>query len=331
MSRMHALCFAIVPVLLPCRAGAAVPESERIVPLFCTTDLPAALNFWKKAQIQLKISSRRNIPPRLASLLAGRRVEKPAALLEAVAEKRRLFFLSLPAGSMQKSPAGRAVSCLVLVSDGSRLHASFPSAPYVETEDAVYVFPSGPFSARLCLTGPKAPLRSLFNGKDLSGWHRFRKGKWFVEEGVLVGEQGENNAGGWLVTDDVFKDFVLTFNFKISRGANSGVCVRYPGQGPPPKTGVEIQLSEADPEYRTGSLLGVAAAKPGCYKKQAWNSAKIIVRGKEVISFLNGTEVARAEIGRIPVEGHVALQIHGGPRYAGTFVMFKDIVIKPLR
>jgi hypothetical protein len=82
---------------------------------------------------------------------------------------------------------------------------------------------------------------SLFNGKDLSGWHvRGPKppNSWTVVDGVLT------NAGHGidLVTDKKFGDIELHVEFKIPAGSNSGVYLqgRYEVQvldsfGQPPK------------------------------------------------------------------------------------------------
>jgi lactoylglutathione lyase len=43
--------------------------------------------------------------------------------------------------------------------------------------------------------------KPLFNGKNLEGWKPLKNAVWKVVDGVLVGEQGPDNAGGWLVTE----------------------------------------------------------------------------------------------------------------------------------
>ena len=47
----------------------------------------------------------------------------------------------------------------------------------------------------------KSGFTKLFNGKDLTGWETDGRAKWVVENGMLVGTQGENNAPGDLFTD----------------------------------------------------------------------------------------------------------------------------------
>jgi 3-keto-disaccharide hydrolase len=81
---------------------------------------------------------------------------------------------------------------------------------------------------------------SLFNGKDLQGWH-LRKpdgpNLWKVENGVYTTAA----KGTDLQTDKDFYDFELHVEFKIAPGSNSGVYMRdryeiqiFDNQGKPP-------------------------------------------------------------------------------------------------
>jgi hypothetical protein len=75
----------------------------------------------------------------------------------------------------------------------------------------------------------------LFNGKDLSGWHKNPNrighgtgGSWKVEEGAIAGEQdppGSGN-GGILLTDRKYGDFELTIDMKPDWGVDSGLFLR---------------------------------------------------------------------------------------------------------
>jgi len=83
--------------------------------------------------------------------------------------------------------------------------------------------------------------RSLFNGKDLSGWHTQKEkgqhgtgGNWGVtEDGILFGEQdppGSGN-GGLLLTDETFSEFELEISLKPDWGPDSGIFVRTDERG----------------------------------------------------------------------------------------------------
>src|SRR5688572_28977649 len=95
---------------------------------------------------------------------------------------------------------------------------------------------------------PEPGYRSLFNGKDLTGWRQGKtkldgktatdNKKWHVEDGAIV---IEGSGGGNLDTVDEFnKDFHLKLEFRAARKADSGVYLRgqqlqvrdYPRAGP---------------------------------------------------------------------------------------------------
>ena len=67
---------------------------------------------------------------------------------------------------------------------------------------------------------------SLFNGKNLDGWHIYGTEKWYVEEGLLICESGDDKEYGYLGTVKNYKDFILTLEFKQNSNGNSGVFVR---------------------------------------------------------------------------------------------------------
>ncbi len=84
-------------------------------------------------------------------------------------------------------------------------------------------------------TAPDAGFEPIFDGKTLKGWHKNPEkighgtgGRWYVENGAIVGEQdppGSGN-GGILLTDETFGDFELTIDMKPDWGVCSGLFLR---------------------------------------------------------------------------------------------------------
>src|SRR5262249_12722337 len=69
----------------------------------------------------------------------------------------------------------------------------------------------------------------LFNGKDLTGWKSTGKADlWKADGGVIAIEKG---GGGYLMTEKEYGDFELRLEYKLSKGANSGVGLRTPLDG----------------------------------------------------------------------------------------------------
>ncbi|MCU0748016.1 MAG: DUF1080 domain-containing protein [Akkermansiaceae bacterium] len=158
--------------------------------------------------------------------------------------------------------------------------------------------------------------RPLFNGKDLSGW----KGEGYVvEDGAIVSTpQGRN-----LITEEIFANYVLDFQFKLSPGANNGLGIHYPGTGDAAYTGMEIQvLDSTHPKYKDlkdyqfhGGLYTLAPAKQGFLKPVGeWNQQRVTVYGPSLKVELNGEVILQANLDEIAAKHP---QHQGAKRRAG--------------
>lgn len=175
---------------------------------------------------------------------------------------------------------------------------------------------------------------SIFNGKDLTGWTIHGTEKWYVENGNLVCESGPDKQYGYLSTNQSYKDFDLTLEFKQEANGNSGVFFRSSIEG------VKIsgwQVEVAPKGLHTGGIYesygrgwmvkpdaeGEKALKPG-----KWNKLRIRVVGDKVTTWLNGKkiiELSDEKIGK--ASGFIALQIHDG---GGIKVRWRKMKIKSL-
>ena len=133
--------------------------------------------------------------------------------------------------------------------------------------------------------------RPLFNGTDLTGW-KLRKpdgtASWSVKDGVLVNEVGAGKHGTDLVSEEKFRDFVLRYEYKIPKGANSGVYLR--GR-------YEIQVLD-DYERGTpskggnGAIYNTAPVSKFASKPAGeWQTAEATIKGNKVSLILNGEKV----------------------------------------
>ena len=196
---------------------------------------------------------------------------------------------------------------------------------------------------------------ALFDGTTLSGWvtpdGQPASAGWEVADGVLhlVGK-----GSGMILSDREYQDFDLRFEWKITEGGNSGIKYRvrrYDGA----ILGIEYQLLD-DPKYfdgtigkgSTGSLYalyapasegtGLPTRPPG-----EFNESRIMVRGKRITHWLNGTKLVSVHVGNADWHARVAqskfkdregfgenrsglimLQEHGSE------VWFRNITIKQL-
>ncbi len=148
----------------------------------------------------------------------------------------------------------------------------------------------------------------LFNGKNLDGWTSVGRETppergWTVENGVLTVNKGGPQKGGDIITKDRYSDFDLMVEFKITKGANSGIkyfFVRYDKGG---WLGFEYQIldDQTHPDAKAGrdgnrlqgGLYDMFA--PAKNKKDKpvgeWNQARIVAKGSKVEHYLNGKKI----------------------------------------
>ena len=73
----------------------------------------------------------------------------------------------------------------------------------------------------------KGGWQSLFNGKDLTGWHQLNgQAKYHVENGEIVGTTVSNTPNSFLATDKDYSDFILELDLLVSESMNSGIQFR---------------------------------------------------------------------------------------------------------
>ena len=137
----------------------------------------------------------------------------------------------------------------------------------------------------------------LFNGKDLTGWTIYGTEKWYVEDGLLISESGPDAEYGYLGTEEIFKNFELTVEFKQEANGNSGVFFRSSIEGTK-ITGWQAEV--APPGHDTGGIYESYGRgwliKPDKEKDKAlkfgdWNTMKVRVVDATVTTWLNGTEM----------------------------------------
>jgi len=160
---------------------------------------------------------------------------------------------------------------------------------------------------------------SLFNGTDLSGWNIHGTEKWYVENGDLVCESGPDNEYGYLSTEKFYDDFIITLEFKQVSNGNSGVFFRSTLEGTK-ISGWQVEVAPPGDNtggiyesYGRGWLIKPSEKKDKHLKYGEWNFMKIMVKGDNVKTWLNGIEMVNFEDEKIGEgKGSIALQIHSG-------------------
>ena len=187
---------------------------------------------------------------------------------------------------------------------------------------------AGLFCMALCSPiawSDESGFRSLFNGKDLTGWEGDTK-LWKVADGAIVGDSAGIEHNQFLVTKEEFGDFELKLEFRLKDGVgNSGIQFRSKRV----ENSTEVSGYQADigenywgclyDESRRNKVL----VKPGTdfektLKKGDWNTYQIRAKGDHIVLKINSqTTVDYHEPDpdpQIARKGIIGLQVHsGGP------------------
>ncbi|WP_372758093.1 DUF1080 domain-containing protein [Mariniflexile sp.] len=161
----------------------------------------------------------------------------------------------------------------------------------------------------------------LWNGETTKGWKgakldTFPEKGWKIENGelsVLSSGGAESAAGGDIVTEALFGDFEISVDFKLTKGANSGIKYYVDtnlNKGKGSSIGLEYQILDdaVHPDAKLGnhegsrtvsSLYDLIKADENKPINQIgeWNTAFISSINNHVEHWLNGTKVLEYERG----------------------------------
>lgn len=187
----------------------------------------------------------------------------------------------------------------------------------------------------------------LFDGKTLAGWRRhegvpqeYVGGKWEVIEGALVGDQEPEGVGGFLITEEKFRDFILRLETNLDFPSDSGVFLRMGEDGKSHQVTLD---NRSDGDFGAIYLpwtQGMVLENPEgekVFRQGEWNQVEIRIQGEpaRIQVWINGTAVTdfqhTEETTRgVPPEGYIGLQVHAGGWETGNKVRFRNLRIRPL-
>ena len=204
----------------------------------------------------------------------------------------------------------------------------------------------------LTAAGKQAGWKSLFNGKDLTGWKAAGDGTGYaVQDGAIAFLVDGNSP--YLMTEEDYRDFDLRLDFKIAHMANSGLYLRSARDGGNPSfTGCEVQiLDDFNWEEVTGSTLKPYQFSGGLYgsvapkAKQAllplgeWNTYEVHFHGSRLQTKLNGQILYDVDTLKVPGDppfaervpaGFIGMQRHAPAQVEGeAYAWFRNLLVRP--
>ncbi|WP_417015824.1 3-keto-disaccharide hydrolase [Alistipes sp.] len=206
----------------------------------------------------------------------------------------------------------------------------------------------------------------LWDGRTTEGWRshkarQFPSKGWHIEDGMLVVEKAdgaESGNGGDIITTQKYRNFILSVDFKITPGANSGIkyFVNPEINSAEGGSAIGCEFQVLDDERHPDAKLGIngnrtlgslydliPAPEDKPFRKGFFNRATIVVRGNHIEHWLNDVKIVEYErnnamwnalvdcskyrnwvnFGNFE-SGHILIQDHG------DLVYYKNIKIKEL-
>ncbi len=192
----------------------------------------------------------------------------------------------------------------------------------------------------------------LFDGEHLNQWmcSNSQPSRKPPEDGAI----NPHGAGHYmLVHTQKWSNFVLSLDFKISPGCNSGVFIRTSSLTPRPGrdvgyNGLEVAIDDTKPAgyVDTGALYDLSKPSRNAMKPVGeWNHLQVTANGSLIDIELNGEKVNHVDLSKFtepnkrpdgtahkfdivykdhPLSGYIGLQDHGSDCW------FKNIKLKPL-
>ncbi|HSI76263.1 MAG TPA: DUF6807 family protein [Lunatimonas sp.] len=194
--------------------------------------------------------------------------------------------------------------------------------------------------------------KSLFNGKDLSGWIELNGTHiWEVKDGMIVGRTVPGQPNGFLCTAEDFGDFVLELEVSVDTLMNnSGIQFRsqsYPEFKNGRVHGYQMEV-DPKPQQWSGAIYEEGAERGWIYPPEKmsqvakdafirddkdgyqWNHYRIEAVGPIMRTWINGVPVAHLVDDRY-LKGFIGLQLHANNENdpQGSFsIRFRNIRIQ---
>jgi len=187
----------------------------------------------------------------------------------------------------------------------------------------------------------------IFDGVSGKGWILCDR-KPIPNSNIQSDGLNPHGTGSYLVVHETkHGDFVLDFDYKLTKGCNSGVFIRVSDLSDPVYTGIEVALDDTagNGMHDPGAFYDLVRPKVNAQKPAGdWNHMTISAKGPSITVVLNGTQVSainldewtvkgkrpdgsrhkfsEVAIGKLPRSGYLGFQDHGSDCW------FKNIKIK---
>ncbi|HEV3166654.1 MAG TPA: DUF1080 domain-containing protein [Isosphaeraceae bacterium] len=149
-------------------------------------------------------------------------------------------------------------------------------------------------------------LKTIFDGKSGAGWST-NTGKPLPKENVQADGLNPHGSGGYIVVyEKPLRNFVLDFDYKLTKGCNSGVFLRVADLKDPVMTGLEVAIDDTTGTgmHDPGAFYDLVAPRVNAQKPAGeWNHMTIVAKGPKIFIRLNKEEVSEIDLDQFKETG----------------------------
>jgi hypothetical protein len=201
--------------------------------------------------------------------------------------------------------------------------------------------------AVIAVASAEQEFRVIFDGTSGKGWMLCDQ-KPLPKANVQDEGLNPHGSGSYIVVhENKVGNFALDFDYKLTKGCNSGVFIRVSDLTDPVYTGIEVALDDTTGTgmHDPGAFYDLVAPKVNTQKAAGeWNHMTITAKGPKIAVVLNDQEVSsinldewsetgkrpdgsehkfkNVAIGKLPRTGYLGFQDHGSDCW------FKNIKLK---
>ena len=181
----------------------------------------------------------------------------------------------------------------------------------------------------------ESSLNPMINNDNLNNWEQVGEASWDIKDGIIHGYS--NEKGGFLVSENTYRNFYLKLKFRIKHEDNSGIFIRHDPNMPDEVTtnnAIECNIYDHDGylhEYSTGSIAPIARSWSKMIDYSNWNDMEIFAFEDQVCMYVNGTKSSEAHLqakfnqkGNICIQGGIQVFNNNLP----SDVYIKDLFVK---
>ncbi len=141
--------------------------------------------------------------------------------------------------------------------------------------------------------------KTIFDGKSADGW-LIAADKPLPKANVQEDGLNPHKSGGYIVVhEQKHEDFIVDFDYKLSKGCNSGVFIRVGDLKDPVMSGMEVAIDDTKGRgfHDSGALYDLVEPRVNAQKPLGeWNHMTITARGPQIDVMLNGETVSKIDL-----------------------------------